>query len=355
MKNWSFIFAIFFLLFTGYAFSQDDPGDGFEEPEIEDPSPGPGNGFDFPRRRRPRFDFWDFYPGEDFEDEDDPYDNEISINYIAKLKDGETTDRVTERIQRKYGGKVVILEEEAGTPVDILEVLEQEDIGEYLSSRNILNKITCAPENLEEGENSNLKVRGMMPLPPKDPSWYGRAKGGCSIVSTMMCNRILGLTKPGTPVTKKEWNWIARKIKTNKNGKTRDSDVAKYYVGKKYCVQYKWFTGSKKSYREAKKKKDKGCDLKLSFAYKKRAPGKWILLNGHTNVILDIKFDANGIGFFDINDEGKPGTISGGRNRNFRHSKLAGPILWPRNSTTVHIMYVCKCPTLWQRIGSLFD
>jgi hypothetical protein len=170
-----------------------------------------------------------------------------------------------------------------------------------------------------------------------------------------MCNRILGDTNAATPVSKDEWNSVAKAIGQDANGASTKAKRAAYYRSKGYCTVDKKFDGTGTDYDDMTQKFNvDGCDVKLSF-YKRNANGTYT--NGHVETVTGATH-----GGAKTNSWGKDATIQGGSAGGFDHSEdgtgkqfhdANGNKLWPKGSTEVWVSYVCRCNRFERLINRL--
>lgn len=259
--------------------------------------------------------------------------------------------------QSVYGGSTLVIDD--SDPEDPALLCWHDDAGveEKLVEYDQPNEITCASPGADTGSDPEATASGpagTSTVPHMDKTWSGSQNGGCGTWATAVCNRILGDTPAGSPVSNDEWNKIAIGIKQDPNtGGSYATDVAAYYREKGYCVETKDFGGSSDDYDAMSDKLNKdNCDVKLSF-HRRLANGTYT--NGHVETVTGVTHTGAV-----TNSWGNDGYVQGGSDGGFSHSldgknfkDKNGNRLWPPNATQVTVQYVCKCGTFESLVAAL--
>ncbi len=219
---------------------------------------------------------------------------------------------------------------------------------EKLAEGNLPDAFECAAFS-GPGPGIGGGLAGGFAPPPGFSDWQGVAEGGgCGAWSTMMCNRVLGITDPATPPTQAEYDEVAAGIAQASNGGSRSIDITAYYRKKGYCIGYESFGGSAVDYAFVSANKAAGCDVKVfvSRREEKGENGKERYSNTHIETVVEVGADS-----FTTNSWGEAGVIKGGSKGGFSHSLDGAKYTdnqgraqkWPPGSTEVFLISVCPC------------
>jgi hypothetical protein len=262
------------------------------------------------------------------------FSSNVAYLTVAPPDDASDDSPDVRRVRAAFGKQTIVFDtSDAESPKVMCTHVAAEVPAKYDEMRTPRHATCAAPAT----------ATGTQGLPEGiDGTWSGYGKGGCGTWAVATCNRILGDTPASSPVTKDEWNGIARAIKQDADGGSTVPDRSAYYEDKGYCVVDKRFDGTAAEYQELTDKHLEGCDIKLSF-WKRKADGTYV--NGHVETVTGAS-----LGGVTTSSWGKQAIIEGGSKGGFKHSEDGksfrdeqGNPLWPAGSTEVEVSYVCKC------------